>query len=293
MARQEIKHAETARLIAYTVGLSEALHGGDMAQVSALAKPAAGGLSVDALLIYDMQGNEVIHFLKQENSTYLDVRSPQGTLTLEIASDLLNENNPNSIPRRTLTIDPVDKRYYYLTAIPVVFQEQVTGVVVVGTSLNVLLPLLKNTALADVIFYDESGHSIASTLGNLGEDPLSQRMISIPQTLYQSVLTTEGVVQGENIEVDKRSYSLAYGPLRVGGDTLAVFSVVLPLDFVIESGSDNRDNYIALYSVAMIAVILIGYYIARVITNPVLKLVRVSRTIAGGDSASGQRSRAG
>src|SRR6185503_17138575 len=77
--------------------------------------------------------------------------------------------------------------------------------------------------------------------------------------------------------------SLARGPLKVGSDRIAVFAVVLPLDFVVESSSVSRNNYILLYSAAMIAVILIGYFVARLIINPLSKLVRTSRAIAGGD----------
>src|SRR6185503_20447626 len=77
--------------------------------------------------------------------------------------------------------------------------------------------------------------------------------------------------------------SLARGPLKVGADRIAVFSVVLPLDFIVESGSVNRNYYVLLYSAAMIGVILIGYFVARLIINPLSKLVRTSRAIAGGD----------
>jgi HAMP domain-containing protein len=90
-------------------------------------------------------------------------------------------------------------------------------------------------------------------------------------------------VQGENRFADGRWYSLARGPLKVGGDRLGVFAVVLPLNFVVESSSVNRNYYVILYSAAMIAVILIGYFVARMIINPLSKLVRTSRAIAGGD----------
>jgi signal transduction histidine kinase len=69
----------------------------------------------------------------------------------------------------------------------------------------------------------------------------------------------------------------------VGEDRIGVFSVILPLDFVVESSSVNRNYYVIMYSVAMIAVILIGYLVARLIINPLSKLVRTSRAIASGD----------
>jgi signal transduction histidine kinase len=51
----------------------------------------------------------------------------------------------------------------------------------------------------------------------------------------------------------------------------------------VQSNSVNRNNYVFLYSAAMIGVILIGYFVARLIINPLSSLVRTSRAIAGGD----------
>jgi signal transduction histidine kinase len=283
MARQEIKHLEAARIVAYTRGLGEALQAGDAGQVTILAKPAAGGLNVESLIVVDAAGNESLHLIKQSDTTIMDVTQPGRASTLSIVENLLAENNPDSLPQRELALDPVDGRYYYFTTIPVVSESQVVGTVVVGTSLNTLLTYLKSTSLADVIIYGENGQAIASSLGSGDTQTLFLQTISIPSERYGEIILQDNTVQGENLLADGRWYSLARGPLKVGEARIGVFSVVLPLDFVVESSSISRNNYILLYSVAMIAVILIGYFVARLIINPLSKLVRTSRAIAGGD----------
>jgi len=283
MARQEIKHLESARVTAYTRGLGEALRDGDTGQVAILAMPAMGGLNVESLMVFNLQGYETLHLIKQSNGMLMDVSQQGRAATLLMVSGLLTENNADSLPKRELATDPVDGRYYYFTAIPVVFDNQVVGVMVVGTSLNTLLPLLESTSSSDVVIYDRSGQAIASTLGSQGTESLFLRTISIPRELYQEVLNQNEDVRGENFQVDDRWYSLVRGPLKVADDRLAVFAVVLPRDFVVESSSVNRTNYVILYSIAMIAVILIGYFVARLIINPLSKLVRTSRAIAEGD----------
>ncbi len=283
IARQEIKHLEAARIVAYTRGMGDALRDGDVKQVSILAKPAAGGLNVESLMIFNAQGHESFHLIKQSNGTLIDVSQQDRVSTLSIVNGLLSGNDPNSMPKREMAIDPVDGRFYYFTAIPAVSENRMVGVVVVGTSLNTILPLLKNTSLADLIIYGGNGQAIASTLGLQGTESLFIRTISIPNTLYQAVVNRDESVRGENFQLDGRWYSLARSPLKVGDDRLAVFAVVLPLDFVVKSSSVNRNNYVFLYSVAMIGVILIGYFVARLIINPLSSLVRTSRAIAGGD----------
>ena len=283
MARQEVKQLEAARIVAYTRGLGEALHTGDVGQITILAKPAAGGLNVESLIVVDTEGNESLHLIKQSDGTLMDVTQPGRASTLPIVENLLVENNTDSLPQREIALDSVDGRYYYFTTIPVASENQVVGAVVVGTSLNTLLTYLESTSLADVILYGENGQAIASSLGGGDTQALFLRTISIPPERYQEIIFQDNTVQGENLLVEGRWYSLARGPLKVGDDRIGVFSVILPLDFVVESSSVNRTYYVILYSAAMIAVILIGYFVARLIINPLSKLVRTSRAIASGD----------
>ena len=283
MARQEIKQLEAARLVAYTRGLGDAVQDGDVEKVSLLATPVTGGLNVENLMIFNAQGQEALHLIKQSNGTIMDVTQMERPATLSIVTELLTENDVNSLPGREIVTDPVDGRYYYYTAISAPSKDQMAGVVVVGTSLNTLLPLLQTTSLADLIIYGGNGQAIASTLGPQGAESLFIRTISIPETMYQEVVNQDDKVKGENFELDGRWYTLVRSPLKVGMDRLAVFAVVLPMDFVIESNSVNRNNYIFLYSAAMVAVIFIGYFVARLIINPLSSLVCTSRAIAKGD----------
>ena len=283
MARQEIEHFKAARLIAFTRGLGNAVQAGEPDRVAELAVPVASGLNVESLMLFDSQGREALHLLKQSNATIMDVSQPGRSSTLLIVEKILTDNNPDSLPRRELAHNPVDGRYYYFTTVPLVVESQVVGAVVVGTSLDTLTIQLKNTSLADVIIYGENGQAIASSVGGEGTEALFLRTISISPVLYQDILTQNNTVHGENLPADGRTYSLARGPLKVGGDNIAVFAVVLPRDYVVQAGFINRDTYVILYSIAMLAVVLIGYYVARLIINPLSKLVRTSRAIASGD----------
>lgn len=187
------------------------------------------------------------------------------------------------MPKRTLEKDPIDERYYYFTSIPVAHENNVVGVVVVGTSLNTLVPQLKSTSASDVIFYEDSGTAIASTLGTNTADQLFLRTFTIEKTFYNEVINQDESVDGENFEVEERLYRSGFSPLKISDDRIGVFAVVLPMQFVVDQSTVNRNNYIFLYSAAMIAVILVGYYIARIIINPLSSLVTTSRAIADGD----------
>jgi signal transduction histidine kinase len=125
--------------------------------------------------------------------------------------------------------------------------------------------------------------AIASTLGMGTTDPLFLRTFTIEKAFYDRVINQEDSVEGENFEVDMRLYRSGFSPLKISDDRIGVFAVVLNMQFVVDQSSVNRNNYIFLYSAAMIAVVLVGYFIARIIINPLSALVRTSRAIADGD----------
>jgi len=284
MIQREIKHVDDARVVAFTRGLGEALRDGDVEQIALLASPAAGGLSIESMLLFDRQGHEKLHVIKQSDGTLMDVSLQNRAATLSIVDTLLKEDNPDSLPKRALALDPTDGRPYYFTTLPVVSGSDVIGAIVVGTSVNTFMPKLKSTSLADVVLYDPNGQALATTLVSQGtEASLYLRTISISAETYQQVINQDESVEGDNLLVDGRSYKVARAPLKIGDDRLAVFAVILPLDFVVESSSVNRVTYTILYSIAMFAVIVVGYIVARVIINPLSTLVSASRAIANGD----------
>ena len=283
IARQEISHIETARLIAYTRCVAEALTENTNQEIRLLVLPSAASQDLDNLFIFGKGGSEKLHAIQRADGGFAEFNSQPSEELKEIAFGILTQNNPNALPQRLIEKDPVDGKYYYFTAIAIPFENEVAGVVFVGTSLNTLLPYLKSASLANIVLYNESGETIATTFGAESADPLFASTLNISDETYQNASAAEDVVDGENIKVDGREYRLARGPLRVSDTGLGVFAVALPLEFVIETGSISRNNYVALFTVAMLVVIAIGYAISRMIIKPLSSLISTSQAITAGD----------
>lgn len=283
MVRQEVKHVENARIIAFTRGLAEALAAGDKQTVATLAQPAAGGLGIENLIVVDLSGQELLQLVEDKNGALQPADRTTGAGNSSLVRPLLAGKDPNSPPTRGLGVNPLDGRYYYFTAIPVALDEQLAGVVVVGTSFDTILPYLKTTSLADVIFYGQDGKAIATTLGAGSADPKALSSLSISSEDYQLVSSSNDIVHGENFAVGGRSYSLARGSLKISDDRLGAFAVVLPLNFVLQAGAISRNTYVTIFTAAMAGVILLGYLVSRPIINPISSLARTSLAIAGGD----------
>lgn len=281
MARQELKHVEVARVVTHTVGVAEAVRQGDVETLRALVMPAAAGLNAENLVIIGQDGRELLHLLRQSDGSLLELTSPGSVADLPLVQAWLTATDPGAPPRRGLGVPSSGASYFYLTSLPILADTDVVGVVVVGTSLETLLPYLKNISLADLIFYGNGGQAIATTLGAQENERL--RQLSMPAQDYLSVLLADDVVQGRNFMLDGREYSLARGPLRVGNDRLGVFAVVLPSQYVIQPSAASRTTYVLLYTLAMAGVVVIGYAIARLIINPLYRLVHTSQAISQGD----------
>lgn len=283
VARQDIKHYEVARLVAFTTGVAEALQKGNAATVSELAKPIAGGLDAENLIFIDLQGQELLHLVKDKDRTFQEVVIQNVSGRWAFVQTLLQSRDPESMPQRGIMLNPANQRQYYYSAIPIALDDQMVGLVVVGTSLDTLLANLKSTSLADLVFYDASGRALGTTLAGQENSPTFLETLSLTPDLSQKINDSNGLVSGANFLVDGRWYSLARGALRVGNDRLGTFGVVLPLDFVITSGAISRNTYILIFAVAMLLVILMGYIISRLIINPLHSLMLTSQAIAGGD----------
>lgn len=285
MVRHELGQARSARAVAFTLGLAEALQASDREAAARLALPIASVETIECFILFDAQGREILHALRRDDGTLATI-GEQFTTSPWMVQTLLASDDPHALPTRGLGLHPADQRYYYFTALPVPLNEKVVGIVVVGTSLNTLLPRLQASSLAHVVIHTEGGRAIASTF-TLGEQPAEAAVLlealSIPQDTYERVLNSTDTSLGENIAIRERPYRLARGPLSVGHWKLGVFTVALPLDFVVQAGVTNRNMYALVFTVAVAGVVVIGYLIAQRITRPLNRLVRVSQAVAEGN----------
>lgn len=280
-ARQESYHVSEAQRVAYTAGLAEALADEDREAVLGLVEPILGTSTVENLILISPYGNEIAHLLKESNGVVSRVGRESGLASSAIVQPFLAAGNPSLPPKRSMGWNLVNEETYYYTSLPISLNGRFWGVVVLGTSIRTLLPAFHNVVLADIVIYGSNGQAIATTLAPADQATLN--FLSISPDRYQVLMLSEDLVIGSNFEWEGRSYTLGRAPLQVGNDRIAAFGVVLPLDFVIQFGTDNRGAYAGLFTAVTLAVILIGALIAGSIIRPLNSLVRTSQSIAGGD----------
>ena len=152
-ARLELQHIDNARIIVFTRGVAEALRDTDRPTLDILITPSASGINIENLFIANLQGQEMLHLHRQPDGALLNVTKPAQKIDSDITQPLLETRNLNALPTRIIDRDPVNNRWYYFTGIPFVVDDEVIGAIVIGTSIETIMPSLKSTSLADVIIY--------------------------------------------------------------------------------------------------------------------------------------------
>lgn len=280
--RQEGQHVTEAFRIVYTDGFSEAVIDQNQESVLRLVEPLFGSGTVENLIIISPQGKELLHLLKNRAGEVTVVEQDTGAANSPIVIPFLINRNPDEPPRRALGGNLVNNEVYYYTSLPISLDGNFNGIIVLGTSIKTLLPAFKQVALADIILYGNGGQAIATTLASDDEETLIQ--LNIPENQYQELIRSEyPLVTGVNIKVAGRNFSIGRAPLQIGNDRIGVFAVALPTDFVIQFGSNNRTAYAVIFSILMLTVIVIGYFVSRMIIVPLYSLVDTSQAIASGD----------
>ena len=280
--RQEIGHVETARAIAFYEGVAQAVEDEDRAKALELVGPAFVGLAdAENLILISPQKTELLHIYINTGGDLKSVADSTGIASSPLVAPFFVSQSIDEPPHRALGVNLANGETYYYTAVPIPYDGKFSGVVVTGTSLRRLLPFVKSVAQADIIIYSGNGQAIATTMST--GDTVTLWKLSITEEEYQKALNADDFIVGNNFELDGRDYRLLRGPLQVGNNRLGVFAVVLPLEFVLQSGEESRSTYIQLFTVVMLVVIVVGFIIARLITRPLYSLVNISQAIAGGD----------
>ncbi|MCP4138801.1 MAG: hypothetical protein GY755_00660 [Chloroflexi bacterium] len=117
IARQEISHIEVARIIAYTTGLAEAIVDKDIQALRDLAMPVAAGLAAENLFLFNDQGDELLHLIQRSDGGLAEIGAQPSAELNSLVQNLLEEKNPDSLPQRIITTDPVAAKHYYFTAL--------------------------------------------------------------------------------------------------------------------------------------------------------------------------------
>ena len=281
--RKEGEHLEAVRALSFTEGVGQAVAAGDTQSLDRLVEPMMTNLGLERAEVVDTGGNRLLGLtsggpgagLTFQQVDAADPRQwPPVRRVLEAGEDEQGDKFAGLVE--------TPEGLAFLTAGPVRSGTEIVGVVLVGTYVDSLARQAREEALADVTFYDFTGRPLASTFaggGSAGEEA----NLGIGSSTLNSILGKYEEATRESRNVWKRDYDLAYGPLIIRDQVVGLYSVALPTQFIFQAGSVTRWQMSAVFGVAMLLVLLVGYLLAQAITGRVGRLARAARKVASGN----------
>ncbi|MBI3967272.1 MAG: HAMP domain-containing protein, partial [Chloroflexi bacterium] len=168
----------------------------------------------------------------------------------------------------------------FYTVGPIRDGDQVVGAVLVGTPLEKFVQRLARESLTNVSLYGLQGEVLATTLPP-DKDGLAGQ--AIHQDEFRRLTSPEQIVITRGIDSGNRRYQELLGGLEIRGSRQFVVGVAIPQNAIIQAGEATRNQLILLFSVMVAFVLLVGLIVARIITQPILRLVQAHQRIAAGE----------
>jgi signal transduction histidine kinase len=298
VVNRERLRLEIERVVVNTIGVADALIDRDVDQLNELVYPViANARAIDSIILVDTQGKEVIRFQRQiaDVGGFVET-SPNTNLDLSQWPAVKQTlTNPAGSKEAQLAQDLKTNELIVYTVGPIRNQEgSAVGAALVGTYLANEINYLHSLALAHLVLFDENGQVIGLTFPLDAQDQTEIFRIFTPEryqqvvqskrvTLLDEVDIPEGQEDGKTLTVHDRNYRLAYAPFILRNRVYGVYAVALATNFITDTTGQSQTLLITLFTLGAVAVFGIGSLISRLISQPILQLVRTARAISAGD----------
>jgi signal transduction histidine kinase len=276
IVRREQSHLSTLRLMVFSAGVPEALQGRDERTLIATLWPLALNNNIESVIALDVTGREIVGLTSRPGTAEYETTRNSDFSSYALVDSILHGQAGTATDKYIGPIH-ISQGDFLFTSAPVrMADNQLAGVLLVGTRLKTIADELKMQSLADVVFLDLTGKVTASTL-------------PMPEEGY-GVLELSGGSPGAGSPAQMREFSLygrtyqaVYNPWAAKDQVLGTLAVVLPSNFLVTTEATSRNIFSLVFTLATIAVIFLGAVLAQNIARPILRLRSMAQAVAGGD----------
>jgi len=284
LSRREQLHLSTARTVAFTQGIDQAILAKDEMQLQLLLFPLiANDNEIDRVDVVDLKGHQLLGIYRPPGTNSVkDYRTSKGADLSELVViqrvlvGMVDEQGDKYIALTT-----IDDKPMLVTAGPVKDGEKIVGAVLVGSYVHDLLLSLKQTTFAEVSLYDLDGQLISSTLP--GDDIMASADLLTTSELRRFLASEGESTLRRSVVVEGNEYDLLYGIFLARQEPLGLYSVGMPTSFMEVRTNKAFNRMLILVVPALLLVFGIGLYLTRSITSKLHRLMENARAVAGGD----------
>lgn len=286
IVNHESRLLESLRLLANVEGVSEAIQARDPDALRSLTLGIAANNQVEALEFIDTGGNHVLSLRHQAGGSAEAYEYSTGDQTqfsdLDLVWNILSQESDSKGDKFADVFRSNGANFLYISGPIRDAGGNLTGVILVGESLNRMAREMQAKTFAQITFYDTAGEVIDSTL------PFSQ---SLGSEAAAQVLARKDTESGQRELFDQRdfeasnlSFAEILGAFEVRDNhEVGVLGVALSRNALVQTSSASRWQIFLLVVAANFLIILVGVNLANQITRPLLRLVQASVLVREGD----------
>ncbi len=297
IVRHEEHQLQTLRAVMGTEGVPQAVAAGDTAVLAQLAPQIIINSNTDAVLFLDKEGQEIYGWRHlPEGAVDEGVETSGGDFALIPAVQRALNDEMDTLGNKYVFVTETDDGLMFFTISSLFFAGRPAGAALVGTYVHRMLLDLTRNAVAHVTLYDQDGQILGTSLGGgkegiqtmFQDDPAGYEAVMTTLTespqLYQTVSqNADQSVPYRYVNVFGQQYALAFGEWRMRDQSFGLYSVALPSNFLVSTLATSRSQFTAVFVLAVVAVFVGGFMIARRITVPVNRLVETAEAVTAGD----------
>ncbi|MEO8612286.1 MAG: ATP-binding protein [Chloroflexota bacterium] len=282
MVQEEQERLKTLRLLANTNGVAAALVLEDSEQLRTLALPIAVNAHEEAIEFINMAGQSILslrHKPGQSVEAYDFTTGDTAFAQWPFVQQVLVHQVDQLGDKYAGEVAAPWGNYFYVSGPVFDANDQLIGAILIGKSLDTMVKEFRQDTLAQTTVYDSGGQPLASSL--LGGESVN---VLTPQQVSNALAQQDKLGMLRAITVGSVRYSEILGPWEIrSGSDMGVIGAALPQSFLVQASSITRLQIFGILAVGLLSVIGVGVYLARRITQPLLRVVQASTHVAQGD----------
>ncbi len=267
---------EQLRFLAFASGMAQAVYANDVARVETLMLPIMANSSLDLMITLDANGQVMMALGRDPATGAYQKQQGQDFSSLPVVKKTLTGEGDALGDKFVQIVRSDDERAILFTSAPLRdANEQLVGVVMVGSYLDSLLKTLDEQALSRIILLDDQGKLIATTLTQKEEG--FQTLIDL--AAEHGPAETTGLY---DLQLNEREHRVAYGPFILREERVGQLGVVKDSQYLVSKAATSRNLFVGLFAGGTVAMIITGYLLAQDIARPLLKLRDLAQLVAQG-----------
>lgn len=268
---------EKLRFLAFANGMAQAVYEKDATRVETLMLPIIANSSLDLMIALDTNGQEIMTLGRDPLTGVYQKQQGQDFSSLSVVQKALTGESDALGDKFVQIFSTKDGKAILFTSAPLRdANEQLVGVVMVGSYLDSLLKTLEEQALSRIILLDNQGNLVATTLTQNEEG--FQTLIDLATA--HGMANTTGLY---DLQLNEREHRVAYGPFILREERVGQLGVVKDSQYLVSKAATSRNLFIGLFAAGTLAMIIIGYLLAQDIARPLLKLRDLAQLVALGN----------